>query len=286
MKRTAKLMTSVATAALALTTALPAFAAEKWDMPMAYSASNFHSENGVVFAKCVTDGTAGDDDARLGILMLDTQFPRILGDVGNADTWPFPVRFAVVPGATPAAIVCDDIEPFVRAFIDAGRDLVAAGCTGIATTCGFLALIRPRLAAALGVPVAASALEQVGQVQAMLPPDQVVGVLTISATTLTPAHLEAAGVPSQCPIQGTDGSSFSKSVLGNFTTLDVPSARQDMVRAAQSLIANHPSVGAIVLECTNMVPYASDIAKATGRPVYSIYTYLNWFHASLRPRGF
>lgn len=60
MKPTAKLMTGVATAALALTTALPAFAAEKWDMPMAYSASNFHSENGVAFAKCVTDGTAGE----------------------------------------------------------------------------------------------------------------------------------------------------------------------------------------------------------------------------------
>jgi TRAP-type C4-dicarboxylate transport system substrate-binding protein len=60
MKMTAKLLTGVATAALALTTALPAFAAEKWDMPMAYSASNFHSENGVEFAACVTSGTAGD----------------------------------------------------------------------------------------------------------------------------------------------------------------------------------------------------------------------------------
>ena len=60
MKMTAKLTTGVATAALALTTALPAFAEEKWDMPMAYSASNFHSVNGVEFAKCVTDGTAGE----------------------------------------------------------------------------------------------------------------------------------------------------------------------------------------------------------------------------------
>jgi TRAP-type C4-dicarboxylate transport system substrate-binding protein len=60
MKRTTTLMTGVATAALTVTTALPAFAAEKWDMPMAYSASNFHSENGVEFANCVTEGTAGE----------------------------------------------------------------------------------------------------------------------------------------------------------------------------------------------------------------------------------
>jgi len=227
-----------------------------------------------------------NDEARLGILMLDTQFPRILGDVGNADTWPFPVRYAVVPGATPEAIVCDDIEPFVQAFITVGRDLVAAGCTGIATTCGFLSLIRPRLATALGVPVAASALEQVSQVQAMLPPNQVVGILTISASTLTPAHLKAAGAPHDCPVQGTDGSSFSKSILGNLTTLDVPAARKDMVQAAEVLIARHPNVGAIVLECTNMVPYAPDIAQTTGRPVYSIYTYLSWFYVGLSPRNF
>lgn len=218
--------------------------------------------------------------------MLETKFPRILGDVGNAESWQFPVRYAVVPGATPDAIVCVDMEPFVQAFISAGQELVTAGCTGIATTCGFLALIRPRLTAALGVPVAASALEQVAQVQAMLPPDQVVGILTISAAALTPAHLNAAGVPKQSPVQGTDGSSFSKSILGNLTTLDVDAARQDLVHAAQHLITGNPDIGAIVLECTNMVPYAPDIARATGRPVYSIYTYLNWFHAGLKPRQF
>ena len=47
-----------------------------------------------------------------------------------------------------------------------------------------------------------------------------------------------------------------------------------------------PDIGAIILECTNMVPYAPDIARASGRPVYSIYTYLTWFHAGLMPRVF
>ena len=62
MKLTNTLMATAATTALTLTSALPAFAAEKWDMPMAYSASNFHSENGVAFADCVRDATGGDID--------------------------------------------------------------------------------------------------------------------------------------------------------------------------------------------------------------------------------
>jgi len=227
-----------------------------------------------------------DTGARLGILMLDTRFPRILGDVGNAGSWPFPVRYAVVPGATPEAIVCDDIEPFVEAFIAAGRELVAEGCTGIATTCGFLALIRPRLAKALGVPVAASALEQAGQIAACLPPEQKVGILTISAGTLSPAHLRAAGVPEGSPVAGLEGSSFAQTILGNAAELDVAQARADMVQAANRLVATNPDVGAILLECTNMVPYAPDIAAATGRPVHSIHSYLNWFHAGLQPPRF
>lgn len=218
--------------------------------------------------------------------MLDTRFPRILGDVGNADTWPFPVQYGVVPGATPQAVVCDDVEPFVEAFIEVGRGLVAEGCGGIATTCGFLALIRPRLAAALGVPVAASALEQAAQILPMLPEGQRLGVLTISSRSLTPAHLSVAGVPKGTPVAGMEGTGFADSILENRLTLDVQLARQEMVERAAALVKAHPEVGAIILECTNMVPYAADIAAATGRPVYSIYTYVRWFQAGLAPKAF
>lgn len=225
--------------------------------------------------------------ARLGILMLDTQFPRILGDVGNAATWPFAVRYGVVSGATPQAIVlAGDTEPFVQAFIEQGRALIAQGCTGIATTCGFLALIRPRLADALGVPVAASSLEQAPQVLPMLAAEKTLGIITISAESLSDAHLRVAGVPRDTPVQGMEGSSFAQTILGNKTELDVARARAEMVKAAQVLVAANPHIGALILECTNMVPYAADIAAATERPVYSIYTYLRWFEAGLAPEVF
>lgn len=55
MKRLTKLMAATAVATLAAGAA----SAEKWDMPMAYPATNFHSENGAKFAQCVTGGTGG-----------------------------------------------------------------------------------------------------------------------------------------------------------------------------------------------------------------------------------
>ena len=52
-----------------------------------------------------------------------------------------------------------------------------------------------------------------------------------------------------------------------------------MLDAAQELVNDHADIGAIVLECTNMVPYASDTRKQTGLPVYSIYSFVTWFQA-------
>ena len=59
MKLSLTTTTGLVSAALLAATAIPA-AAEKWDMPMAYSASNYHSATGAEFAQCVTTGTGGE----------------------------------------------------------------------------------------------------------------------------------------------------------------------------------------------------------------------------------
>ncbi len=225
--------------------------------------------------------------ASVGILMLDTRFPRIPGDIGNALTWPFPVHYRVVRGATPEKVVRGDASRLADEFIAAGRDLVAMGCDGITTNCGFLTLIQDRLRTALGVPVATSSLMQVPMVQALLPPGRRVGILTISAGTLSAPHLAAAGVDPDTPIVGTDGGRcFSAAILGDATEIDFDACRLDLLDAAADLVRRHRDVGAIVLECTNMVPYARDIRKATGLAVFSIYSFVSWFQSGLMPRGF
>lgn len=222
----------------------------------------------------------------LGVLMLDSRFPRIAGDVGNPHSFDFPIRYQIVKGAKPRDIVCADAGGFLPDFIAAGHQLVDKGCSGIATTCGFLSPMRGQLADALGVPVASSSLEQAPMIAALLPAGQRVGILTISANALTAAHLNTARVPKETPIIGVENSHFGDCILGNKAALDVEKSRAELVAAARDLIADHPDIGAILLECTNMPPYAADIATATGKPVFSILTYLNWFHASLAPPRF
>src|SRR5829696_9428805 len=169
--------------------------------------------------------------APLGILMLEARFPRILGDMGNARTWPFPVFYRVVKGASPERVVLEGARGLLPDFLAAAEELVRLGAEAITTNCGFLSLFQREIAAAVGVPVATSSLMQVPWVQATLPPGKRVGIVSVSAQSLTPAHLEGAGVPLDAPIAGTEnGREFFRVLIkGEKQDLDVDLARQDVV---------------------------------------------------------
>ncbi|MEO1020614.1 MAG: aspartate/glutamate racemase family protein, partial [Pseudomonadota bacterium] len=213
--------------------------------------------------------------AAIGILMLDARFPRIPGDMGNALTWPFPVHYKIVRDATPNRVVRQNAEGLLDPFVKAARELVEDGVDGITTNCGFLSLFQTELSAAVPVPVMTSSLMQVALVNSLLPPSRRTGILTISASTLTDTHLERAGVPGDTPIGTTEGGrEFTRAILGNELELDVEAARADNVEAAIKLKQSHPDLGALVLECTNMVPYAARLRERLGVPVYSGYSFV------------
>ena len=225
--------------------------------------------------------------ARIGILLLEARFPRIPGDMGNAATWPFPVLYKVVRGASPDRVVRNRAEGLLPAFLDGARELVELGADGLTTNCGFLSLFQADLARHVGVPVATSSLMQVPFVQSLLPPGKRVGVLTISAATLSPDHLRAAGIGPDVPVIGTDeGREFTRAILGNEPELDVAAAEQDILEAGRALITRFSDIGAVVLECTNMAPYARALSDDLRLPVFDIYSFISWFQAGLQPRDF
>jgi hypothetical protein len=217
--------------------------------------------------------------------MLKARFPRIPGDMGNAETWPFPVLYKVVPGASPRRVVYDKARGLLSGFVTAAEELVRLGADGITTTCGFLSLFQREIAAHVGVPVATSSLMQIPFIERVLPPGKRVGILTISAASLTREHLIAAGADPATPVVGTDdGSEFTRVIINDEDRLDVAAAERDILAAGDALVANHRNIGSVLLECTNMVPYARSLSEQLRLPVFSIYSFVTWFHAGLMPR--
>jgi hypothetical protein len=223
----------------------------------------------------------------VGILMVESRFPRIVGDAGNAETWPFPVLYKVVSGASPSSVVRRlDVGRMLPAFIAAAQELERAGVQLITTNCGFLVLMNAELQKELGVPLLSSSLLQVPWVAAMLPPGRTVGILTVERKSLTEDHLRAARIAPDLPvvIRGLEefGGYFTDQILGDHPNLDVDRCRREHELAASTLVEENPDIGAIVLECTNMPPYADAIRRATQLPVYDLTTLIAWGAAAVR----
>jgi Asp/Glu/hydantoin racemase len=220
----------------------------------------------------------------VGILMLDTRFPRIPGDMGNAATFPFPVRYHRVAGADPDLVVRRGAEGLLPAFIEGARALEREGVGAVTTNCGFLVKYQREIVSSVSVPVFTSALLLVPLVHRLLPAGRRVGILTVSGATLGNEHLDAAGITPDIPIAvaGLESEKeFTRVLLGDELTLDVELAREEHVRVARRLCAAHPDVGALVLECTNMPPYTGDLQRETGLPVFDIVSLVTLVHGSL-----
>src|SRR5437667_5080765 len=177
--------------------------------------------------------------APLGILMLEARFPRIPGDMGNAQTWPFPVLYKVVKGASPRRVVIEEARGLLQPFLDGARELAALGAEGITTNCGFLSIYQAEIAGHVRVPVATSSLLQAPFIESLLPPGRRVGILTISAASLTGEHLAAAGVRPDTAVAGTEGGrEFTRVLLDDEAVLDVAAAEQDIIDAGTALAAS------------------------------------------------
>jgi Asp/Glu/hydantoin racemase len=150
-----------------------------------------------------------------------------------------------------------------------------------------MAIAQKELAGRCRMPVITSSLCQIPLVQAGLPAGKRVGVLTIDSTQLTAAHFAGVGAATDLPVEGVEGGrELARVIQGDLETLDVAGAEADVIDAGRRLIAKAPDVGAIVLECTNMAPYAKALAKAVRLPVYDIIGLLDWWRRSLEPPAF
>ncbi len=207
----------------------------------------------------------------LGIVMLETQFVRPVGDIGNPETFAglnIPVRYQTVRGAHPARVVRRDGGLDLRPFVEAAQALAASGASLLSTSCGFLARYQYELQSGVAIPVLSSSLMWLISPRLA---GRRAGVLTIDADAFDTSQLIGVGAEPTTPVHGmSPGCEFQRRILGNDTGMDLVQAGHDVVSAALQLTARHPDIDVLVLECTNMAPYADAVARATGRRVEHI----------------
>ena len=205
---------------------------------------------------------------RITLLQLDTQFPRIPGDVGSVDTFKCDLEIIRVPNATVKEVVNSnpnqiDLDPFFNAINKATGDLIT-------TSCGFLSPFQSELDAICNVPFIASSLVQLEHLKNIYTPPEL-QIITFDAVKLGVAHL-----PEKCEdfagsIYGLNSNAHLRNVIeNNIKQLDPVKAAIDVCAVVEQ--NNNKLVKSILLECTNLPPYKSEIRRISNVLIYDILT--------------
>jgi Asp/Glu/hydantoin racemase len=221
----------------------------------------------------------------IGVLLLDVAQPFVPGDVGNAGTWDYPVLYRTVPGCDIDRLIHRGDPELIHAIRDTARELEAHGVRGITSNCGFMLRFQDQVAAAVSVPVFLSSLLQLPLMLAAFARRRPVGVLTASAGGLTPELLALAGVAADDPVKvyGMDVyPSFDRPFMQDSGTVDTDALARDITACARKMQAEHPEMGAILLECADLPPYARAVQQATGLPVFDFTTLVDLFVSARR----
>jgi Asp/Glu/hydantoin racemase len=209
--------------------------------------------------------------------MLDTHFPRPVGDIGNPASFDHPVLFARLDGATVASVVTGEPLPagLQATILEQAHKLIAQGATAITTSCGFLSPLQDELQAALPVPVITSALWLLPRLRAQHSHEAQFGIITFDARKLSAHHLPDAG---KLTIEGLAPQCHLHQVIADdLPELDMARAEADVAEAAHRLVKRAGKLDAVVLECTNLPPYREKLAEICGCPVFDIHDAIKTF---------
>lgn len=222
----------------------------------------------------------------IGVLLLNGTLPFIPGDVANASTYKFPVRYQVVEELLTERLVIDADPALAKPIIRGARALEKAGVAAITSDCGYMGLFQKKVAAAVNVPVFLSSWMQVPFIYRILQPGKKVGALVANSPYVREDTLLNAGVEdtSRLIIAGLEGcAAFAAAVVEEGRMLDSDAIECEVVTTASDLVQANTDVGAILLECSCLPPYAAAVHQALRLPVFDFVTMINYVYSAVAP---
>ena len=223
----------------------------------------------------------------IGILTLDTCHPLVPGNVQNAATFQYPVRYETVRGVSAKALMSGD-PAAAAAIILAARALEAAGVEAILGACGSFANYQSHVAAAVSVPVFMSILLEVPLLLRALPIERELGIVFASTSSWTDQVKAECGILHDARIVaiGADEIPAFAAILTQRGELNEAALVEGLVELTCNTMRAHPAIGMWLIQCSDLPPYAAAIQRATGLPVFDMVTLIDHVRAALKRRPF
>ncbi len=221
----------------------------------------------------------------IGIMMLDTRFPRLPGDIGNPASFMNPPIYRSVSGASVQEVVSDKpiTDTLLASFQEAATQLQSDGATVIGTSCGFLGSVQGEIESVLSIPFLSSSLILIPLLRSMFGANSVIGVLTFDESKLGPIHFGGM-LDQKISVHGLPPtSSYRKAIASDGDSLDKEAARRDSIDVAARCLDHRPDTSLFLIECTNLSPWKNQIRSQFERPVFDLVDALEWIDKSMPP---
>lgn len=230
----------------------------------------------------INEGSRGTGEA-VGVIVLNSLIPCPPGHVSNAWTFDFPIHYLRVEEAGIDEVVNKGDQGIVEAIIGAAKALERDGCRAVCADCGYFGNYQKEIAASVDIPVYMSSVIQLTWIAISLKPNQKIGVICANKDGITDQMFRACGVSEEtqgrCVVRGAgDNPEFAR-LLADQGELNFENIKKELVEIATQMQEENPEIGAILLECTDMPPYAYAIQAATNLPVYDATTLIKYVNS-------
>ena len=223
----------------------------------------------------------------MGILVIDIWYPLLPGNVANASTYDFPVIYKILKGASVEQILSGD-PVLLDMVIQGGKELIQQGARAITGACGSFAYYQKAAAAELNVPTFLSSMLQVPLIAQSLKPEQKIGIIAASEEALTQKVFDECDItdPSRLVITGARVLPEFQNLLKCTGRFNSHKLEREVVGLAQQLVDDHPDIGAILIQCSDLPPYAWAIQNTVKLPVFDMTTLIGWVYNAVVRRPF
>ena len=220
----------------------------------------------------------------VGILVFSTKTPRIPGDAGHGESFPYQVRYEIVEGGF--ADLITGSAGIKDAILKAGQNLTRLGIRAIIGDCGMMSLYQDCLGKELGVLFAGSSLCLIPTVWQLIGRHGTIGIITGHSKLLGRQHLKHSGWDEDMDIsiQGMeDQKHFREIVIEGGLHLNREAMLKDVLEAGKKLREKTPGLRAVIFECSNLATYSSALAEELELPVFDTISAANLLEYGVHP---
>lgn len=223
----------------------------------------------------------------VGVLVIETRHPLLPGNLQDARTFSHPVLYGRV--RVPDGLSLSSGHPdILGAIITAAQDLADQGVGALVGACGSFGFYQREVAKSFDLPVFMSIMTQVPFILQSLGPHRKLCVVAAWRAALDLRLFEACGITdtTRLVIKEMAGQQEFERMLSGEGSIDPDALRLEVLSVISAAVREEPQIGGIVLQCSDLPPFAFDVHNATGLPVFDAALLIEWVQMAVERRPY